>query len=144
MSPIQWNPAALFYSRIFPKIAQSKAAALRSSCQDPCLGFFSSCKGKEKIKLQEPTCECSGHPPSTTSTYRFRYRPTLKKKESDFESTSSRASYRETMLDRGSSVSTGKVGRVVLIVLLYFFCFQQKMIITTRKKPWGGGGKKGR
>ena len=80
ISPIQWNPTALFNSGIFPKSALSKVTALHSSCHDPCLGFFFPLwQRKRESKPQEPARECSGHPPSTTSTYRFRYRPTLKK-----------------------------------------------------------------
>ena len=55
----------------------------------------------------------------------------------DFESASSRAAYRETRLVRGSSVSTGKVGRGVLITLFFFLFLVQKrkqMIIAKMKK----------
>ena len=57
-----------------------------------------------------------------------------------FEPASSRTSYRKTRLVRGSSVVTGKVGRVVSIDLLFF---KKKRSKTTNdegnkeKKVWG-------
>ena len=55
------------------------------------------------------------------------------------EPASSRTAYRETRLVRGSSVVTGKVGRVVSIDLLFFIKkkAEQQMMMATKKKAWG-------